>query len=886
MRTWHRLRELLKTLFRGTRVDRDLEDEVDDWVATLAERHRAEGCSPEEARRRALIAIGGAQQIKEEARAMRNGSQLESTATDVRYAWRALRRSPGFAAAAVFTFALGIGATTAIVSVVKAVLVEPLPYRDPSRLVFVWADMTDLGYPHAPLAGPELAEFEERTTSIERIGGIWATNATLGGVGDPEQLRMALVTADFFTVLGVDARLGRVLGPDDIGQPLTPIVLSDALWQTSFGADPDVVGRRITLNDRPATVVGVMPKHFELLFPPDASVPPDLQAWMPGASRPMSQPRGQQYLRVVARLRPEADVRDAVDEVAAVGRAIIAANPGNYSPGSRFYAVPMQEDNVRPVRASLLAVFAGGALLLVIACVNIAGLLVVRAAGRARETAVRVALGAGQARLVRQFLVEGLLLSTIGGAVGVLAGSLALRVLVSLAPASLGRAQAADLDWGVLAFAGTASLLWGVVFSLTPWIEARREQPDAALRQGARAGSPRAARVRGALVVAQVALSFVLLVGAALLGRTFGQLMSLDPGFRSEGILTFRVAPPPSRYAPGDANNAFHRELMTRLRALPGVTGVGAVSHLPWDNLPNWGTPYLPMGELDGSKAGLTDTRAVAPSFFETIGARLLAGRFFDERDSDDRAMPVVIDEVMAQRLFGDADPLRRQVQVDLGGTGGMAVMEVIGVVEHLRHRSLVDRGREQLFVSSRLWFRNPASYVVRTDDEPTTLAAPIRRVVQQLDPLLPVYDVRPMTDYLTGARAPNRFTMLLSTAFAGIALVLACVGVYGVVAQSAGRRAREFGIRVALGADSAQVSRLVLGEGLRLTAAGLLFGALGAFATAGWLGSQLFGVSPYDPVTYASAIGVLGCASLFAGWLPARRTAALPPMDALRRDA
>jgi predicted permease len=886
MRLWHRARELMRTLFRPGQVDRDLDDELADWLETLAARYRARGASDAEARRLAAIEMGGVAQVKEEARSVRNGVQLESTVLDVRYAVRALRRTPAFAAAAVLTFALGIGATTAIFSVVKVVLIEPLPYRHADRLAFIWADVTDLGYPHAPLAGPELAEFQERASSFELLGGIWATNATLGGVGDPEQLRIATVTPEFFAVLGVDAALGRTLALPDFGQPVTPVLLSHALWARTFGADLQVVGRSMTLNDRPAIVAGVMPRDFELLFPPDSAVPPNVEAWVPGSARLASQSRGQQYLRVVGRLKSSVRMESAVQEVATIGASMIGANAASYSPGWRFYAVGMKDDTVRPLRPAVLAIFGGVLILLVIACVNIAGLLIVRAAGRRRETSMRLALGASHTRLLRQCLVEGLLLAATGGALGVLAAYGGVRVFARLAPASLTRIQATDLDLGVLAFAAGASLVWGLAFSMLPWLEVRRVDLVSALQHGGRATAGRAsARLRSGLVVAQVALGVVLMVGAALLARTFWQLVRLDPGFRPEHALTFRIAPPFQRYRPLDGMNAFHRTLIERLRALPGVTSVGSVSHLPYDELPNWATPYLPVGETDGTKAGLADTRAVSPDFFDAIGATLLAGRVFAEEEGTPAVMPVVIDDQMAQRLFGADNAIHRRFQVDLAGTERMSVMEVIGIVRHLRHRSLMDPGREQLFVSSRLWPRNPASYVVRTTSEPAVLAPAIRDVARGLDAALPVYDVRPIDDYVAAARAPSRFTMVIALTFAGVALVLACIGVYGVVAYAVGRRAQEFGIRRALGAGPGAIVRLVLLDATRLGLAGVVLGAGAAYAFAHLLSSLLFGVTPTDPLAYSAALGTLGLSVLVASWLPARRAAAAPPMEALRSD-
>lgn len=887
MRWWHRTRELVRTLFRSSRVHRELDDELEDWVTTLAARHRARGIDAQEARRLAMLEFGGMARVREEAVAVRNGAEVESTMLDVRYALRAMRRTPAFTAAAMFTFALGIGASAAIFSVVKAVIIEPLPYHDADRLVGIWAELTDLGYPHAPLSGPEVAEFQTRATSFERIGGVWATNGTLGGTADPEQLRLATVTPDFFTVLGVPAAHGRFITIEDFGQTITPVLLSHALWVSSFGADPAAIGRRVTINDQAASIVGVMPVDFELLFPPDAAVPRNLQAWVPGSARLATQPRGQQYLRVVGRVRDDVPLDAAIQEIATIGASIHAANPGAYTPGSRFYAVGMKDETVRTVRPAVLAMFGGVLLLLVIACVNVAGLLIVRASDRRREIAMRLALGASRSRLFRQCLVEGLLLAAGGALVGLAIAYPAVTALTSLAPDTAPRVQAAELDLTALAVTASAAVIWGVSFSLLPWIEVRRVTALSTLhRIGRAATASHAARLRAALMVAQVAFSFVLLVGAALMARTFWSLTQIDPGFKPEQTLSFRIAPPFQRYRASGAMNALHRGLLDRLQATPGVVSAGSISHLPYDKLPNWATPYLPLDEPDTATSGLADTRTVSPGFFEAAGARLVAGRAFTEQDAPIAgAMPVIVDELLAARLFGSASPLGRRFKSDLGGTGRMAPMEVIGVVSHLRHRSLVDPGREQLFVPARLWLRNPASYVVRTSGDPLAVVGAIREAVHALDPALPVYDVAPLEQYVTSARAPSRFTLILALTFAGVALVLACVGVYGVVAYGVGRRAHEFGIRRALGAESSSIVGLAMRDVWTFGALGLATGVLAAVALTRLMSSLLYAVTPADPIAFTVAIATLVVSLLLASWLPARRAATVPPLDVLKSD-
>jgi predicted permease len=887
MRHLERLRHFFRGVFRGRLVERELGDEAEDWVRRLADRHQARGLSPEEARRAALVELGGLEQMKEEARALRTSPGLASTMQDIRYAWRALKRAPGFTVAALLTFGLGIGATTAIFSVVKATLLEPLPYRRADRLLLVWADLTDLGYPHAPLAGPELAEFQTKTTKFDGFGGVWATTAALSGDGDAEQLRIATVTSDFFTLLGVEPELGRVIGPEHFRQPVLPVLLSYALWERRYGGDRTIVGRRIVMNDRPAIVIGVMPQRFKLLFPQDGAVPDDLQAWVPGGPKPAAEPRGQQYLRVVARMKPGVAVKAAADEIASVGAAMIRSEPGAYSPGSRFYGVSMQQDAVSSVKPVLIAMFTGVCILLVIACVNVAGLLLIRAAARRRETAVRIALGARRGRLVRQYLVEGLLLSTLGVGVGLALAVISLRVLVTLAPASLSRVAEATVDPGVLTFALLTASVWGVVFSLSPMTEVLRVTPEALQRDARGSAGAVPQRTRAVLVVVQVALGLVLLVSAGLLAKAFGQLLRIDPGFNGDSVMTFRVSVPFSRYRSLAAQNAFNRRLDAELRALPGVTAVGAVSHLPYDNLPNWAFPYLREGETDPARQGLADARTAAPGFFETLQARLVAGRFFAEDDATvPKELPVIVDDTMATRLWPGEDPIGRQFPIDPGGSGSFGLSaRVIGVVSHLRHRSLTERGREQIFVPSRLVPRNPVAYLVRGTGNVDALAGPIRAAVKRLDPGLPVYDMKPLATYLAAARSANRFTLTLAATFAGVALLLSCVGVYGVIAYAVDRRRRDFGIRLALGARRSALVALVLREGLVLTGAGLVLGLVGAAVAAGLLRTQLYATTPYEPGVYAVAAAILASVSLLACVPPARRASGTRILSVLREE-
>ena len=882
-----RIKSWWRTVVHRDRLDRDLDEEFAAFVDEIVARRVAGGQSPDAARREALVDIGGVQQIKEDVRAGRTGSALESLAHDLRYACRGLRRSPGFAAAAILALALGIGANTAIFSVVNALLVEPLPYRDSSRLVFVWADMSASGYPRAPLSAPELVDLRARTTRFDDFGAIWANTAALTGDGDPEQMRIGLVTTNFFDVLGVDAALGRTFTSDDESEgPPTAILLGAPVWQRRYGGDRSIVGRRILLNGQPVTVVGVMPPTFRLLMPPDAAVPDDMQAWILFNRNFTRGPRGQMFLRVVGRMRSGVPLEEARREIDGIAATISREFPDYGNGGRAFTTVGLQADGVRELRQPLIALFAGVAILLLIACVNVAGLLVARAAARSHETALRLALGAGRMRLLRQYLVEGLVLTAAGAAAGLIVARAALPSILALRPASLDRLAAAQIDARVLAFTLAVAVAWGLLLSCAPLAEAMRLDLVPALRQeGRRMAGSLQYRTRSALVVVQIALGVVLLVGSGLLIRSFLRIQALDPGFASESRLTFKVALPGSRYRNRDAFNAFSRRLQAELSALPGVASTGAISHLPFDNLPNWGGPYL-SAPGDDSNAPHADLRTVTPGLFETIAAPLVEGRFFTEDDDPRRDMVAIVDDLLARRAWPGQSAVGRRVWIDPFSTGHPAVSAtVVGVVRHLRIRSLVDPLSEQLFLPERIVNRSPLAFVVRTSNAPEEITATVRRAIAALDPELPVYDVRSLDSFVAGARAMQRFTSLLAGAFAAVALALACVGVYGVMAYAIARRRYEFGVRLALGAHPQQVIGLVVREGGRLMLAGVAAGVALGLVVAHSLQSQLFGVTPRDPATYGMAAAVVSLAALVASWLPARRAASADPLDALRSD-
>ncbi|MGD9905817.1 MAG: ADOP family duplicated permease [Vicinamibacterales bacterium] len=887
MRLAARLRALWRTLAGRHAADAALDDELTAYVDELTARGVAAGAAPDQARRAVLAGMGGIETVKERVREVRMGRLIDETLRDVAYTWRGLRKAPGFATAALATLALGVAANTAIFSVAHALLVQPLPFRDPDRLVFVWADQTAEGYPRAPLSGPELQDLDDRAALFDGFGAIWATTAALTGENDPEQLRVGFVTTDYFSLLGAEAALGRTFRTgDDAAGPPTAILLSAAVWQRRYGSDPAIVGRRIEVNGQLATVVGVMPVGFRLMMPPDAAVPDDLEAWIPLNRRFPEGPRGQRYLRVVGRMRPGALVADAQADVARVGREISAAHAFYGAAGRQFETVPLHLDATRDVRRPLVALSVGVAILLAIACVNVGSLLVARAAARGRETAVKTALGASTGRLVRQHLVESLVLGVLGAALGLVLGRWGLAALVAATPDTLSRLRLAEVDMTVAAACVASVVVWTVLLAAAPVAEARRVGVAGALQHdGRRIGGGRH-RLRAALTIAQVAMSVVLVVGALLLVRTAQRVQQVDPGFRTGGMLSFRVALPGSRYPNQDAFNAFSRRLQQALAQMPGATAAAAMSHAPYDHVPNWGGPYVAVEGADPSTAPQADYRAVTPGLLEMLGVTLVEGRTFIETDDHHGAPVVIVDERLAARTWPGQSAIGRRLAVDPAVTGSpSAWTTVVGVVRHLRHRSPVEEVREQVYFPERQVPRNPAVYVVAAAGDPAALAAGVHEVVRRLDAALPIYDVRPLDAYAAEARALGRFTAGLAVVFAVAALLLACVGIYGVVAYSVTERHREFGIRLALGAAASQVVGLVLREGATMAFAGLLAGLVGAAAGAWWLRSQLYGIAPWDPVSLAATLPILLGAALAACLVPALRAVRTDPAEALRGE-
>jgi predicted permease len=863
-------RSFVRTIVRARALDAEIDAELASAVAELAAEYRRRGESPEAAERRARLALGGVAQVRERVRDVRVGAWVDTLLGDLRYAARTLIASPGFSVAVIATFALAVGANSAIFSVVNQLLLAPLPYRDAERLVFIWSDLRAAGYPRAPLAAAELKDLRDRTTLFEGLGAIWSNTTAFTGDDKPEQLRIGLVTANFFSVLGTAPALGRDFNASD-EEPGTPppLMLSWSLFERRFGADPAIVGTKVEVDGAPTTVVGVMPRDFRLWFPLDSSVPDDLQAWRAFPRTIVNGSRGQQYLRVIGRLRSGASLAAANAEVAAIGRQI-GREFSVYTTTPAFSVVSLHADGVRDVRPTLLAVVGGVVLLLVLAAVNIANLFISRASKRHADLVLRMSLGASRARLLQHWLAEGVWLGLAGGIAALLVARGVLDALLWLRPAGLNRVSA-TLDVPVLLVTMALALGWAMVVSLAPVVTIGRLSSDVGFARGnagARvAGGPRELRLRRLLVAAQIALSLTLLIAAGLLARAYVQIHNTPLGFTTSEALTFRFSPPRGRYRTPSDLTTFEASLRHELMNLHGVRAVGGISHLPYDSIPNWSTPYIRVDAPAGSAARDADARTITPGALAAMGAILLEGRDVTDADQRGSVAVAIVDERLADRTWPGESALGKQLRADPGTTGTAGtVVEVVGVIAHMRHRSPTSEVREQIYFAQRQVLRLPMTFVVATDT-PGTIAADVARVVRQLDPQLPIYDVRPLSEYMNRARSVHRFIAILAGAFSTTAVGLAAVGIYGVLAYSVGRRRREIAIRLAVGARPLSVLRLVLQEAFAMSAAGALIGALGALGAATLLEAQLYQVSPYDPSTYVGGALVVtlcvGAASL-----------------------
>ena len=808
-------------------------------------------------------------------------SALTSLRHDLRSALRTLRRAPAFALAAVLTLALGIGATTAMFSVVDAALLEPLPYPEPERLVAVFETMP--GNDRRQVAPANLVDWRNESRTLTALAAFYTSRRTLGSGAAPERILASSVSGGVFTTLGARASLGRTfVDSDDSGPDQRLAVLSDGLWRRTFGAAQDIVGRAVRIDDEPYTVIGVMPADFRFaerteLWTLGARGVPALR----GAGPEITSMRDVHYFRVIGRLRPGSSLEAARHEMSAIAAGIAARHPDtNRDLGVSIEG--LQDALIGNTRSTLLFLFGVVGLVLLLACTNVAGLTLARSGRRQREFAIRTAIGASRGQLVRQVLAESTLLSILGGVLGVALAALGVDRLVASAPIELPEVATVGIDIRVLLFALLVAAATGVAFGLLPALQASAASSLGALRPGSRGATARP-RLRGALVVGELALSLTLLFGAGLLLKSLVGLLRVDPGFVPERVVTIDPALSRSAYADPIRVVDYYTRALERVSALPGVEAVGAVSVLPASGQRmNRGVRIEGRAEPARATDQTVEYQAATPGYFAAMGIPLKRGRAFEASD-DGRAAPVaLINEEAVRQYWPGADPIGRRV-----GFGGPVPVwrTIVGIIGDVRQLGLDRPALPEVFVPLLQDPDRDMSIVVRTSIDPATVSVALRRTVQDVDPSQPLMTPRLMTSQLAGSLARPRFFSALLGGFAAVALLLATLGVYGVVATAAQARTREMGIRVALGAQRREILSLVLSGGAKMAAAGIALGAAGAFWFARGVQGLLVGVEPVDPGVFVVTGALLGTAVLLASWLPARRAARADPMTALRSE-
>ena len=805
---------------------------------------------------------------------------------DVRYGLRVLAKAPGFTAVAVLAIALGVAANTAIFSVINAVLLEPLPYREPGRLVSLWEMNRARDARQNVLSPANLIDWKEQTNVFEDVAAFMDIRANLSGGGEPEEVVVQYVTPNLFPLLGVEPIKGRGFTNEDAtpGAART-VVLGHGIWQRRFGSDPGVVGKTFNLSGTPVTVVGVMPARFQWFIRKGSrtAAPPEMYSAF--ALSDTYRKRQGRYMSAVARLKDGVTRERAELELNHLAARLEEQYP-EFNKGWGAEVVSLRDQFAGPIKPVLWVLLGAVGFLLLIACANVANLLLARGASRQKEIAIRTALGAGRARVVRQLLTESVLLAVVGGVLGLLLAWWGVELLLALSPRDVLDLGGVGLNVPVLVFTLGVSLLTGIVFGVVPAFEASRVSTSESLKEGAKGTTmgKRGGRLRGAFVVVEIAMALVLLVGAGLMLKSFARLRSVDPGFEPDNVLTMRVSLPVRKYKEDAQVIAFTRQATERLAALPGVEAAGAVNYLPFagpgsaTNFKIVGRPDPPPGEEPD-----TDVRVTDENYFRAMGIPLLRGRMYNVQESAERGQVAVVTQSFVDKYFPGEEPLGKQLLVNMKDEPNPT--EIIGVVGDIKLHALDEAPQPTVYWPHAELVYSNMTFVVRAKGDPTALGTAARGAIQAIDADQPVADMRPMGQFLAESVARARFSATLLGVFALVALVLAGVGVYGVMAYAVAQRTHEIGVRVALGAQARDVLRIVLGQGMALAGAGLALGLLGAFALTRLLSSLLFEVSTTDLATYATLTGFLLLVAFLACFIPARRATKVDPMVALRYE-
>ena len=889
-----RISSLKLTPYRESEIVEELSQHLSDFY----EQHVKNGATDAEARRAVMQELSESRLLGQELSRLHKPVQQEPVVLgtqrsmnvvgdlwqDLRFGLRMLVKNPGFTIVAVFALALGIGANSAIFSVVNTILFRPLPYKDPDRLVMVWEDRSARGFPRDTPAVANYIDWRDQNQVFEGMSAMANQSFNLTGVGDPERIDGRLVSANLFSILGVEPMLGRAFAPDEDrpGQN-SVVILSHSLWQRRFSSDRSIVGKSIVLNGANVQVIGVMPASFQ--FPTR-----DDEIWAPIAfTSQQLVNRGSHYLEVVARMKPQLSLDQVRAEMSTIAVRMQQQNP-NTNNQVGVAIVPLHEQVVGDIKPALMVLLGAVGFVLLIACANVANLLLARAAVRQKEIVIRVALGANRFRLIRQVLTESLLLAAVGGIVGLVLSLVGVNLLKSFIPSNISQAQAISIDGKVLLFTLIVSLLTGLIFGLVPAIQASTINLNETLKEGGRdsGAGARGNRVLSLLVITEVAVSLILLVGAGLLINSFLRLRNVDPGFRSQNLLTMRIVLPAPKYAEQLQRSNFYTELIRRVEALPGVESAAVT---------NW-IPLVRQGDSMGiSIAGKPDggpgqrpsavTRVVSTHYFSTMSIPILQGRQLEEHDRVDTPVVAVISETAARRFWPNENPIgRRFTPGSPTSTDPNDWITIVGIARDVRQMELAAEPKPQIYLSyAQMEYFAPRHLVVKTKVDPLSLAATVRKTVWEIDKDQPVSNIRTMDEVLSDSVARQRFSMLLLGIFASVALILAAVGIYGVMSYSIAQRTREIGIRMALGAQQIDVLKLAVGQGLKLVLVGLVVGLGVAFALSRVMSSLLFGVSPTDPMTFIVISIVLISVALLASYIPARRATKVDPLAALRYE-
>ncbi len=872
----------LHGLLRREAVIGDIDEEMRLHIEMETEANIERGMPAAEARRAALRSFGNIDRLRDVAYGVRGGGFLETLVQDIWYGARVLANNKSFTAVAVLTLALGIGANTAIYSVVHELLLRPLPYADAERIVLLW-EVSPEGRHNNTVSPANFRGWQEQNTSFEGMAAFVDQRLNLTGSGEPEEIAAQFVTPELFRVLGVPPILGRDMTPED-AVPNAPrvAVLSHGFWRRRLGGDPGVVGKPILLNSVPVTVIGILPAGFQWHIRQVSGTGKPAEIWVPIAL-PTEAGR---YLSVVARRKPGVSQAAAHAEMQAIAARLQADSPNNK--GWSAEAIPVREQLVGQVRRALLVLLGAVGFVLLIACANVANLLLSRAAAREKEIALRTALGARRMRVVRQLLTESLLLAALGCLLGLVFAWWGLRALVAISPRELFMLQGVSLNLPVLAVTVAVSLATGIIFGLAPALEATRLSLNDSLKEGGKGAAgqgARSRRLRGALVIAEVALAIVLLTSAGLLVKSFVRLQQVDTGVQTDNVLTMVVRLPARKYQEVPQIVAFFRQAEERIRALPGAREIGIVNYLPFygglgaaTGFTIEGRPAPPPGEEPG-----TDVRVADAGYFRVMGIPLVRGRHFTDAEDTEPRRVVLINEAMARQHFAGENPIGKRISVDMFDEP--VPTEIVGIVRDVKYESLVDASRPTVYMTLPDLIYPFMTFVLRTDGNPADIAPAVRRVVREIDPDQPVSDVRTMQQVMAEWVGRDRFNTLLLAIFAGLATLLAAVGIFGVMSYSVTLRTREIGLRMALGAQPGEVLRLILKQGFLLTLIGIGLGVAGALALTRLMSGLLFEVGSTDPATFAAIVLIFTFVALIACYIPARRATRVDPLIALRSE-